>query len=150
VVIAILAAITIVAYNGIQNRAKTTSGNSLAANISKKIEAWNTVNSAYPTYCQLVTNSLSPTGAAPTAGTAGAGTCAAGGSTAGSETKLDQVNSIAPATNATTSAQSGTVANGGTVVTLHNCSATLGYNIWYWDYSASTPAAVKVTVGTGC
>jgi len=82
--------------------------------------------------------------------TAASGTCAAGGSTAGSETKLDQVNSIAPATNATTSAQSGTVANGGTVVTLHNCSATLGYNIWYWDYSASTPAAVKVTVGTGC
>lgn len=150
VVIAILAAITIVAYNGIQNRAKTTSGNSTAANISKKIEAWNTVNSAYPTYCQLATNSLVPTGAAPSAGVVGVGTCVAGGGTAGDEVKLDNVNSIAPATNATTSAMDGTVANGGRVVTIHRCSATLGYNIWYWDYSASTPAAVKVTVGTGC
>ena len=40
VVIAILAAITIVAYNGIQNRAKNSATQSTAAQISKKISLW--------------------------------------------------------------------------------------------------------------
>ena len=48
VVIAILAAITIVAYNGIQNRAKTSAAVSLANNIVKKAEAFNTIESSYP------------------------------------------------------------------------------------------------------
>ncbi len=48
VVIAILAAITIVAYNGIQNRAKSSAAQSLANNIAKKAEAFNTVESSYP------------------------------------------------------------------------------------------------------
>lgn len=48
VVIAILAAITIVAYTGIQNRAKTSSAQALANNVAKKAEAFNTINSAYP------------------------------------------------------------------------------------------------------
>ncbi|MGB2786949.1 MAG: type II secretion system protein [Candidatus Saccharimonadaceae bacterium] len=54
VVIAILAAITIVAYNGIQNRAKTAAGQSLANSIIKKAEAWNGIKSVYPTNAQLV------------------------------------------------------------------------------------------------
>jgi prepilin-type N-terminal cleavage/methylation domain-containing protein len=49
VVIAILAAITIVAYNGIQQRAHTTSAKTVAENLAKKIEAYNAVNNAYPT-----------------------------------------------------------------------------------------------------
>lgn len=48
VVIAILAAITIVAYNGIQNRAKASAAQSLANNIAKKAQAFNTLGSAYP------------------------------------------------------------------------------------------------------
>ncbi len=48
VVIAILAAITIVAYNGIQNRAHTTASKTAAENLAKKIEAYNAVNSVYP------------------------------------------------------------------------------------------------------
>ena len=48
VVIAILAAITIVAYNGIQNRAKASSAQSAAATVIKKAEAANAVKSAYP------------------------------------------------------------------------------------------------------
>ena len=48
VVIAILAAITIVAYNGIQNRAKASSAQSLANNVAKKAEAFNVTGSAYP------------------------------------------------------------------------------------------------------
>ncbi len=49
VVIAILAAITIVAYNGIQNRAKTTSAQAAASNVQKKIEAYNAAVGSYPT-----------------------------------------------------------------------------------------------------
>ena len=49
VVIGILAAIVIVAYNGIQNRAKTQSGQAAASNIQKKIEAYNASVGSYPT-----------------------------------------------------------------------------------------------------
>ena len=49
VVIGILAAITIVAFNGIQNRGKAASGQSLAGQVAKKAEAYNTVQSSYPT-----------------------------------------------------------------------------------------------------
>lgn len=48
VVIAILAAITIVAYNGIQNRANTTAAQSAANTISKKAEAYNADKGQYP------------------------------------------------------------------------------------------------------
>ena len=48
VVIAILAAITIVAYNGIQNRAKQSAAQSLANSVVKKTEAYNTIQSSYP------------------------------------------------------------------------------------------------------
>ncbi len=48
VIIAILAAVSIVAYNGIQARAKTATGQALASQIAKKAEAYNTVQSAYP------------------------------------------------------------------------------------------------------
>jgi prepilin-type N-terminal cleavage/methylation domain-containing protein len=50
VVIAILAAITIVAYNGIQQRAHTTAQKSAAANLAKKVEAHNAINNIYPTF----------------------------------------------------------------------------------------------------
>ena len=49
VIIAILAAITIVAYNGIQNRAKASAAQSLANSIGKKAEAYNATESKYPT-----------------------------------------------------------------------------------------------------
>jgi prepilin-type N-terminal cleavage/methylation domain-containing protein len=48
VVIGILAAITIVAYNGIQNRGKAAAAQSLANAVVKKAEAYNTIASAYP------------------------------------------------------------------------------------------------------
>lgn len=47
VVIGILAAITIVAYNGIQKRANATSAQSNAASALKKIEAYNSVKGSY-------------------------------------------------------------------------------------------------------
>ena len=48
VIIAILAAITIVAYNGIQNRAKSSAAQSLANAVAKKAEAYNATESSYP------------------------------------------------------------------------------------------------------
>ncbi len=48
VVIGILAAITIVAFNGIQNRSKTTSAQSAANNVIKKAELYNADRLSYP------------------------------------------------------------------------------------------------------
>ena len=62
VVIAILAAITIVAYNGIQSRAKTRSAQAAANTIVKKAEAANTINSGYPTATGNFTSEASLTG----------------------------------------------------------------------------------------
>ncbi|MES2876493.1 MAG: type II secretion system protein [Patescibacteria group bacterium] len=55
VVIGILAAITIVAYNGISNRAKTTSAQTTAANVAKKLEAYNAEVGNYPATFGLLT-----------------------------------------------------------------------------------------------
>lgn len=49
VVIGILAAITIVAYNGIQNRSKLSAAQSAANSVVKKAEAYNSLGNAYPT-----------------------------------------------------------------------------------------------------
>lgn len=49
VVIAILAAITIVAFNGIQNRGKLSAAQSAANAIVKKAEAANSITGSYPT-----------------------------------------------------------------------------------------------------
>ena len=49
VVIAILAAITIVAYNGIQSRANDTTIKSDLQNLAKKLELYNVDNGVYPT-----------------------------------------------------------------------------------------------------
>ncbi|HEY0965665.1 MAG TPA: prepilin-type N-terminal cleavage/methylation domain-containing protein [Candidatus Saccharimonadales bacterium] len=88
VVIAILAAISIVAYNGIQNRGKASSAQSLASQVAKKAEAWNTIQSSYATFEQFYTNSLTPTGTGTSA--------VAGGATGPSEAKLDAPSKIQP------------------------------------------------------
>ena len=61
VVIGILAAITIVAYNGIQARAEGVKNSSTASQFVKKIELWNTSLGYYPSWEQLLTNSVTPT-----------------------------------------------------------------------------------------
>lgn len=65
VVIAILAAITIVAYNGIQSRAKTSSAQSAANTLMKKLEAYNTINSGYPTALVATTGFAVTNGSEP-------------------------------------------------------------------------------------
>jgi prepilin-type N-terminal cleavage/methylation domain-containing protein len=149
VVIGILAAITIVAYNGIQNRGKAAAGQAAANALMKKAEAFNTVNSVYPSYCQLVTNSNTPTGAAPSAGTAGVGTCVAGGTSAGPEAKLDSVAGITLPSAAAGTSYTSTVSNGNAVIAYWACGASTGANIYYWDYSSGA-ISTKMTAGTGC
>lgn len=49
VVIAILAAISIVAYTGIQQRARNSQAQSLASQVAKKAEVYYALNGSYPT-----------------------------------------------------------------------------------------------------
>lgn len=53
VVIGILAAITVVAFNGIQNRANDTAIQSDFRSVASKIEAYKAINGAYPTVAQM-------------------------------------------------------------------------------------------------
>lgn len=48
VVIAILAAISIVAYNGVQDRARTTTSSEAASTVVTKAQAYNTIHTEYP------------------------------------------------------------------------------------------------------
>ena len=150
VVIAILAAITIVAYNGIQSRAKLSSAQSTASTVAKKAEAWNALNNSYPTYCQFATGTTNGTGTATGVGAAG---CTAGATATGSEAKLDDPNYIAIAGSVTSG-------NGVNTVQYIPCGTAphTGARIHFWNYTAATPAITaatgttpaSMTVGTGC
>ena len=65
VIIAILAAITIVAYNGVQSRGKAASAAALASNIAKKAELYNadptTSTTGYPATLTALTGAASST-----------------------------------------------------------------------------------------
>lgn len=71
VVIAILASITLVSYNGIQQSAKTSRSATTAEQVRKKAELWNATYSVYPDLAQLRTNSLAPTNLDTPGGAAG-------------------------------------------------------------------------------
>ena len=149
VVIAILAAITIVAYNGIQSRARLSSAQSTANTVAKKAEAWNALNNSYPTYCQFATGTTNGTGTGSGVGIAG---CTAGATATGSEAKLDDPNFIA----ATVSATGVTSGNGVNTVQYVPCGTT-GARIHFWNYTAASPAITttattppSLTIGTGC
>lgn len=61
VVIGVLAAITIVAYNGITNRAKTSAAASAAAGASKKAETYNAETGGYPSQASVLTGAAATT-----------------------------------------------------------------------------------------
>lgn len=132
VVIGILAAISIVAYNGIQNRAKYSAAQSLASNIVKKVEAFNAVYGRYPSVDELRYNR------------------AAGSSIDNSgppEAKVEP-NSVIYATAAT-----------GTTTAFYSpaCTGNTGAFIDYWDYnnnritsSVTTPRSYVLGKAPGC
>lgn len=122
VIIAILAAITIVAYNGIQNRAKASAGAQLANSVAKKAEAYNSARSTgsgYPTHTELTATT-----------------------SAVAEAQLDSPSSVLSA------AVTSSTADSGKAVSYTNQSAT-GACVGYWDFSASTPAIKYIKVGAG-
>ena len=131
VIIAILAAITIVAYNGIQNRAKTSSGQSLANSILKKAEAYNTARttgSGYPTFAELTATT-----------------------SAVQEAQLDDASAVTNYVAGTAATQAGNVGTymDGKEVVYRQLSAS-GACIYYWDYTAATGSEVKsLRAGTG-
>lgn len=142
VVIGILAAITIVAFNGVQNRGKSAAAQSMANSVVKKIEAWNSVVGSYPTYCQLATNTTDATGTATGQGAAG---CTAGTANSGpAEAKLDDVSQISFVAVTTTTGTSRVHA------ALPNTGTVTGAHVHYWDYAnnrittaATNPASPK-------
>ena len=154
VVIAILAAITIVAFNGIQNRSKLSSAQSTASMIAKKAEAWNSGQGAYPPYCQFARNETNATGT-PTTGIGTTGCTANATPTSGpSEAKLDDPTLVAFV------AASITPANGINTVQYVPCGTApnhTGARIHFWNYTATTPALTttattpaSITIGAGC
>lgn len=58
VVIGILAAISTIAYVGIQNRARDTAVKQSAFQLKTKVEAWQGQKGSYPTTAQIVTDKL--------------------------------------------------------------------------------------------
>lgn len=129
VVIAILAAITIVAYNGIQNRAKSSSAQSAAVSLDKKIEAYNAINSQYPNTANVITCQ----------GTSGA--CGTQNSVA-TTTASDWYS--APSATATQSTVLPTTAPSDPNMLWYFPSGTVGACIYYWDYTQSRLALMSV------
>lgn len=132
VVIAILAAITIVSYNGIQARALTDGSLATTDQVQKRAEAWNTLMGSYPNLAQLRTNSVSP----PDIDTPY-------GATGPVEAKLSSIDVAMGA------GIDEVRANKGKTVNYEPCGpgpTYQGANIDYWNYS--TKAAVQVRIGT--
>ena len=119
VVIGILAAITIVAYNGVQNRAKATANNANAQEVQNKAEIY--------------------------AADAGNGIYPANGTTFKTFTDTSAL-STGVKTVLTTTAPSASNPNG---ITYAPCPSTnpTGAKIAYWDPSASTPAVAYLYAG---
>ena len=127
VVIGILAAITIVAYNGVTARANSTKANTNAVTVQKKAEAYNADSAGG--------NGLYPATAATLSGLASTqlGAIPAG---------ITLTNAAPTATNGTTTVQFIACAVGATA----NTNTADGYYIGYWNFT--TGAVVYVAGGT--
>lgn len=122
VIIAILAAITIVAYNGIQNRAKTSSAQAASTNFAKKAEVYNAdgPTSAYPSVSADITGAASSTTYYLT------GVTVSGTAISAAPSAPATVNFWRCGTNTSAAATS-----------LATTTVVTGGQVKYWDYSAS-------------
>ncbi len=130
VVIAILAAISIVAYTGIQNNARTSAAQSAAASVRDVAEAFNSVHGRYPTTKAEFTAGA-PTGATETAVA----------KLPGDITFVTAAPTSAPTTPKTVRVVSRGPASPSTAVN--------GFIIYYWDYKENAVASVTTGVTTG-
>jgi len=131
VVIAILAAITIVAYNGVQNRAKATSAQAAANNAVKKAELYNTEKSYYPATAAALT------------GASQSDTFQLTGVTVDGFA-LTTTPPTSPATIGFRACIAGSSPANQTAI---GASAATGNVITYWDYSANPAAKATKAVG---
>lgn len=130
VVIAVLAAITIVAYNGITKRANATKAQTNAASVQKVAEAMNADNGFYPRLISDLT-------------------------TGSNSTKLPSGITITAAGADPTSATDGSTNNGLGYIKYQYCGAVAapaagaatGGRVGYYDYNAG--AVAYLYVGTG-
>ena len=123
VIIAILAAITIVAYNGIQNRAKTSSAAASASAVQKKAEIYAVDNTTSPGNYPTTLSAL--TGAASTASY----------SLASGSVTLQ-----------TTALVAGTAPSSEKTINFYTCDSAKGYKIQYYDFTQGT--VIPITGGT--
>ena len=130
VVIAILAAISIVAYNGIQNRGKSSAAQTAANSLDKKMETYNALNSQYPNTAGTIT------------GTATQGTV----TTATSSEWYSP--SSATATQSTVLPTTAPTASNATSMLWYfpTPSSTVGGCIYYWDFQNNRISA-PITTG---
>lgn len=135
VVIAILAAITIVSYNGITNRANGSSAKSAAANVQKKIELYATEESRYPVTAAELTGSTSKSYYLPSSA-------------------FGNVDPT-PGDNGTNPNRKGTgfvrvqACKSSTTDALSPTNVT-GARITYYDYTATTPGLATIDLGQNC
>lgn len=128
VVIGILAAITIVAFNGVQNRSKTASAQSAAENTTKKAELYNAETNVYPA------QSTDLTGAASTTTYALTGVTVTGTAITAAPGTPSTLNFWRCGTNTAAAA-----------TTLATVTVVTGAIVKYWDYT--TGALVNDSVG---
>ena len=132
VVIAILAAISIVAFTGVQERARNSSAFSLASQVSKKADVYYALNGSYPTSAANFTGEAALEGAKVSFGTG----------TTGYPTTASFSNTPAGA-NATALSQFG---SGNRV--MYSGTAN-GYSIFYRTGTSSRDVISKGTPPTG-
>jgi len=118
VVIGILAAITIVSFNGVTSKANATSAKSAASSAIKKAEAYNAEVGSYPTAPSQLTSATSD--------------------------KTYQLTGVT-FSGATEPTVAPTSAQGTSYIKFFTC--TNGFQVAYWDYAASTPAWTPMKTG---
>jgi type II secretory pathway pseudopilin PulG len=137
VVIAILAAITIVSYNGITARANTSSAESSAAAVAKKAEAWAADTGSYPATFSALTN-------------AGANTAYSVTSTVaildGTVLSTSNLPSAPRQINFYKCGHSGSTTNPTTTAAITNQT---GVRILNWNYSSNTVDTTNLGVTSG-
>jgi prepilin-type N-terminal cleavage/methylation domain-containing protein len=138
VIIAILAAITIVAYNGVQNRAKASAAQAAANNLSKKWEAYNAEEGRYP----LAITDLTGAATTKTYYSAASSLPTISGTADPTTAPADQ------ATVALRKCAAAAAANQA-AITATNVS---GAQIVWWDFTKTTGQATTVNIGntTSC
>ncbi len=125
VIIAILAAITIVSYNGIQTRANNSAADALVNNVSKKLHAYYTLKGSYPsnTAAGALTTDLNTY----------------------TESSVGTTTFTAIPSTATPSTP--TSANGKTSLKVELCGSGAGVKLTKFDYATNAVAATPVSLG---